>query len=468
MSGCGETTAESISVRDIVSDGTGASGGLLSGTAASIEVAGGGTPATLLGTLGRDELLHVAGFLGQSDLKALAATCTRLLQLAYDPQVPGKPWSSIDMKFWPFIVCVEPDGDSSWSRIRLLMAGNNFGRSASHRRIIGGNIPTDVPCCRFPASTLAQTGLRRLRVQDANAEDIQAAVHRVAGHLEVFRCHTMATDEYFGPLASCHKLRVLCLETSGRSQSTAWGDTGLAQLRSIRNLEQLYLAGFPGMTIQGLQPLLRPGLRILDLGKLNSRHIQMQQVLHALAESCPHLEELDLGGLYPLRGEDVPVSEEIEGLVALVKSIGNSLRRLNLGHGIDTSDKVLAAIMAFIPSGQLELFSGARFYPKIAGARIHQDVHVAQIVSYLQNSPYVAEVQNNIGQDTQQAWEEAMGSEGWDLNSRMWTAFITHFHTAQLLHVDNSYAAYSGFQYLHLGITSVPDAFSYPSRSRIR
>ena len=383
---------------------------------------------SLLGILGHDELLHIAGCLNQGDLKALAATCTRLLQLAYDPQVPGKPWSFVDMDFWPFTrIRMKPKDEME------LMVANAFAR-LSQKRAEQSKVTV---CCGVPASNPAQADLERSGRAAVSAEDIQRALRRITDHLVVFRCRMMATDEHFRPLAACHKLKALCLgATCSRSQSSVT-DVGLMHLTSLERLEQLHMTGFNNMTIRGLRPLLGHGLRNLDLAKLSSQHLTVQQVLRALSEMCPHLEELDLSGFYR-RGADVPASGAFAELSSFLASTGNSLRRLNLGFGIVTSNAVLAALMGFIPPGQLEHFQGARPRGTCVGVE-----HASEIVPDLQDAPYVAEVQNT-GPDAMQAWDGAMGSFGWLLDSRMWTVFTTRFNTAQFLFVDDVFTSVFG------------------------
>ena len=284
-----------LTLHTAMSEGAGgASSGDLSGPAAS-DGATEDVEPTLLGILGHDELLHIAGCLNQGDLKALAATCTRLLQLAYDPRVPGKPWSFVDMDFWPFTrIRMKPKDE-----MELMVANSRVARFLQKQ----AEQSEVTVCCGVPASNPAQADLERSGRAAVSVEDIQRALRHVTDHLIVFRCHMMATDEHFRPLAACHKLKVLCLETTCSESQSSVTDVGLTHLTSLESLEQLHMTGFKNMTIRGLRPLLGHGLRVLDLAKLSSQHLTVQQVLRALSEMCPHLEELDLRGFYR-RGAD--------------------------------------------------------------------------------------------------------------------------------------------------------------------
>lgn len=238
----------------------------------------------------------------------------------------------------------------------------------------------------------------------------------------------MATDEHFQVVGRCRKLRVLHIKT----RSTL-ADTALEHLGSLReSLEGVHLSG-QLTSVQGLRPILCPGLKVLDFGKLSPQSLDIRDVLRTLAEMCPNLEELDLGGWYK-PGRCVVPGREFKDLVAFLRSSGQRLRRLDLGFGIVTTDAVLAAIMGFVPSGQLDFFRGARPSQSLLPHRIVGDV----VPAVLPEPPYAAEVKS-ISLEAEEAWQNATirSSKGWDLTFQMWTVFLQRFQTSELLLIDD-------------------------------
>lgn len=328
-----------------------------------------------------DSILYaVLEHLNQGDLEAIALTNSSMRRMAYSPDIPGSPWSNIDMSKWPFHA----------NRPRLAPKPSKFDALFFFLTTMSNSVTTVDPSRSVLPAIDELTRNTKYMVSDSS---IQAAVHPIADQLVRLYClrDTTISDLAMSYLAtSVSNLKVLKI---GDSKIT---NAGLAILGAL-SLTEFELWSAPAVSDEGIQLLLNGNhaFRVLKFG--NDRSGCFGKVTKAtvrnIALCCRALEHLDISGIggHNHHG-DPPQSRNItDEFQALVLNNCETLCSINVGYGFDTSDRLMLTMMDHITTEQIEMFKGAR---------------------------------------VQGHWDE-------DLSRGVWDRFVLHFRTASILFVDD-------------------------------
>jgi len=356
-----------------------------------------------------DSLLELLGHMSQGTLQAVGAVSKELRRLAYDPAVPGQPWSSIDMAKWPFF------GEEKKRRDAVAAAG-----------AMEDGIEKRMACCFFSAVP----GDR----PDASDSDVRVAVRLAGPLLKTITCSpAKLTDGVFASIgAAAPNLTALDLSSPkgfGVAESYLTNE-GMARIgATLPRLSRLSLSHRMGeVTDEGALLLLQAlgaGLKQLRVPLPMCTELTLRYV----GQFCSQLTHLDIDGLGSRIGRRTGNEVSALGPAAepelhrIFDATGHTLEHINFGWGcvVDVLNSTLIKMMSTMPRHRLKSFRGVRLS---LGA-----FSVDRLELLLpQDSPVLAYATsrdiNNVVLMT-------------DLTPPVWELFTWYFHSAESLTVDD-------------------------------
>jgi hypothetical protein len=374
-----------------------------------------------------DSLLELLGHMTQGTLQAVSAVSKELKRVAYDPAVPGRPWSSIDMAKWPFFLKEKkhvdataaadamPDGIDQWIATTFL---HGIGTAWS-TSTVSTSEPTD--------------------------RDVIAAVRQAGVLLKTLTCNpTLLTDNLFVQIgASATNLTALDLSTPKGMFSSTETDLTDAAMASIGAtllcLTRLTLSHhMTKVTDDGVMLLLQnlgAGLKQLRVPLPMCTELTLRYV----GQYCSQLTDLDIDNLGSRigrrTGNDVsalgPAAEP--ELHRIFEANGNTLEHINLGYGcvVDVLNSTMIQMMTSLPRHKLRSFRGVRL--SLCGGGFPSPRGRLELI-LPQDSPV-------LGYAKEKNIDVVLMD---DLTEQVWELFTWYFNAATSLSIDDVGAEHIG------------------------
>lgn len=308
------------------------------GRVTALAAAQGGASAALprdaatLATVPTEVVQHVLSYVDLDDVLSAGMACRSTRAAALGAHL----WRAIDLSARPGCYGVQ---DKKLSALLALAAKARAGAGGAGRLDLSGCISVTDAGCRAVAA--ACPGLRELvvdgtdgfRVRLVTDDGVRDIVQRCTA-LErlTLRCALSVTDASLVALAASPgaATRLKHLDITGCARIAGGG---VAQLRELRGLESLHIAGCRSVPVEALADLFSPALE--DGGP---------------ASPFPRLHTLTLSHL----------SASPETIVAMARACGGTLRCLNVQGCGGITDEALAAIGEHAPRLEDFCFGPAR------------------------------------------------------------------------------------------------------------